>query len=160
MMKVELWHVLTSREVIAAVIVLLVVSLAIFSWYRQRRDKQLTLRIMDVTVAIMPVFPVDNKVGGFDSVDGPGISLRLQNAGEKEIRLASVFLCKRIHWRRHACTELRLANIYSVLGSMEAGTSRTFVFYVPDTSFMFTRRMYIAVEDATGHHYRSRPVRI
>jgi hypothetical protein len=108
----------------------------------------------------MPVFPVDNKVGGFDSIDGPAVSLCLQNTGATEIRPTSVFLCKRIRWFRHACTELRLANIYAVFGSIEPGTGQTFVFYVPNTSFMFTRRMYIRVEDALGNHYQSRPFRI
>lgn len=130
--------------------------LAGYSLYLQRRDKQPKLRITDVIIGIMEVKPTSDGAGGTLLIDAPGVSLRLQNIGEKEIRLRSFLLCTTSLIAKQNCTQLNLSNLYITLGTVSPGSGRALEFYIPDITPLQTKRMYIQVEDEIGNLYRSK----
>jgi hypothetical protein len=143
------------RDIITTVIALLALGLSMLSLYLQRRDKRPRLLISDVKIAIMNVSPVDDGGGGTLLESAPGVSLRLRNTGEKEIRLGSVCLCKKSLLARQACLKITPSGGYAPKVSMSPGTSQLLKFRIPDASFLRKRRMYIQIEDEIGNRYRS-----
>src|SRR5687768_15705450 len=102
-------------------IALIGVFLGGLSLYLQRRDKRPKLKIVDVKVAIMNVRFTDDGGGGTLLTAAPGVSLRLQNPGDKDIKLASVHLCRRNLLLHRSCTKIAFVSTHTSLGPIKAG---------------------------------------
>jgi hypothetical protein len=142
------------REIATTIIAVLAFGLSIYSLYLQRRDKRPRLNLSTPEASIKPIVPVSDFGGGFTYVEGPAITLRARNVGEKDIRLDSASLLTRrlFFWRRSFPLK-----IPHPPGPMVAsGTGPTFLFRIPDAFPVQRGIVRILLEDETGNRYRSK----